>query len=157
MHTSNLTLAPAQNSQRKALEQLLSGSGLTTSDLPEDISGFVLAFDGDVAVGSAGLETLGSTALLRSFAVHPDYRSKGLGRQLYEAVQMQAEALQFPELWLITNTAEDYFRSMGFERQERQERQSAPTQVQAHPQFAGLCPSSSAVMRKELTVNDLSA
>ena len=149
---SSLTLAPAHNVQRPFLEKLLSSVGLPIKDLPEDLSGFVLALDGTEVVGAAGLEPLGETGLLRSFAVDPAYRNLGLGRQLYEAVQSRARAAQFPELWLITNTAEAYFQAMGFERQDRE---SAPVAVQAHPQFTGLCPTSAAVMRKALSINDL--
>jgi amino-acid N-acetyltransferase len=51
-------------------------------------------------------------------------------------------------LYLLTTTAERYFKEHGYEAVDRA---SAPPDIQGTRQFAGLCPASSAFMVKALT------
>lgn len=143
--TIDIRLAEPQN--RPALQALLTAAQLPIEDLPEDLSGFALAFVGEHLVGSAGIEPVGPYGLLRSVAVREAYRNRHLGQRLHEAALDYARRQQIREVWLITNTADRYFEKHGFQRVERRR---APAEIAATAQFAGLCPSSAVVMRKFL-------
>ena len=138
-------LRSAGNSDRQSLAELLTSLDLPVEDLPDDVTTFTLAFDGDKLAGSAGMEILGAFGLLRSVAVHPNFRNLGLGQKLYAAAMDQAKKAGVREVWLITNTADRYFENLGFVPQERS---SAPPEIAGTAQFEGLCPSTAVVMKK---------
>lgn len=130
------------------LTGFLQGLGLITSDLPADLSGFTLAFDGEQIVGSAGMEVNGGIGLLRSLAVAETHRNQQLGQRLFTAALDYAKLREVKEVYLITNTAEAYFAQKGFQRVERSE---VPVEISQTEQFSSLCPSSSAVMKMKLS------
>ena len=130
-----------------ALQRFLTGMKLPVSDLSADLSGFTLAFDGDELVGTAGMELLGRIGLLRSVAVAETHRSRQLGRELFAAALDHARENGVQEVFLITNTADAYFEKNGFQRVDRSE---VPAEIAATAQFAGLCPSSSVVMKRSI-------
>lgn len=140
-----ITLRSARPENRPALRALLTASKLPAEDLPGDLGGFTLAFDGETLVGSAGIEPVGPFGLLRSVAVDESYRDQRLGQQLYAAALDYARRRQIREVWLITDTADRYFEKQGFQRIARDQ---APAEIASTAQFAGLCPSSAVVMRK---------
>ena len=113
----------------------------------EALPTFVVAQAGDDIVGVAGLEVCCDNALLRSVAVAPDWRSRGLGRQLVTRVIAEAEARGVRALYLLTTTAEQYFPSFGFARITRDE---VPEDVRATSEFRGACPASATVMARSL-------
>ncbi len=142
-----LTFQPAHPKDRSALQALLTSLRLPTADLPEDLSGFTLAFDGENLVGSAGLQPIGPFGLLRSVAVHKRYRSQGIGQKLYAAAMDHAYQQQVQEVWLITASAAAYFEKLGFERLQRE---GVPAEIAATSQLSELCPSTAVVMRQLL-------
>lgn len=85
--------------------------------------------------------------LLRSTAVNPEWRSKGIARQLVERIIAQAESRGINALYLLTTTAESYFPSFGFRKTTRD---SVPAAVQATDEFRGACPASATVMSRVL-------
>ena len=82
--------------------------------------GFIVAESDGAIVGSAALEVCCDNALLRSVAVAPEWRSRGLGRALVSRVIADAEARGLRALYLLTTTAEHYFPSFGFEQIARE-------------------------------------
>jgi amino-acid N-acetyltransferase len=85
--------------------------------------------------------------LLRSVAVVPTWRSKGLGRELVTRIIADAERRGIQALYLLTTTAERYFPTFGFEPITREE---VPADVQTTGEFQGACPASATVMRRAL-------
>ena len=134
-------------SQAPDLTGFLQGLGLITSDLPADLSGFTLAYEGEQIVGSAGMELKGEIGLLRSVAVAETHRNQQLGQQLFTAALDHAKTKGVQEVYLITNTAEGYFAQNGFRRVERSE---VPAEISRTEQFSSLCPSASTVMKINL-------
>ncbi len=130
--------------QAPVLIDFLQKVNLPTSDLPSELSGFTLAFDGEQIVGSAGMELLGSYGLLRSVAVAETHRNHQLGQRLFSAALDFARSHEVQEVFLITNTAEQYFEKNGFRQVDRGD---VPIEVLETEQFRELCPSSSAVMK----------
>ncbi len=137
----------ATTADRPALIDLLTQVDLLTDDLPDDLSTFTMAFDDDKLVGAAGVEVFGTTALLRSVAVSPAYQNKHIGRQIIESSLKIADDQGVNMLYLITTTADRYFKRLGFSRVDRT---NVPDTVAQTRQFSDLCPASSVVMQKEV-------
>ena len=142
-HAAGAILRPAQSTDLPSIEQLLKAANLPLAGVAEALPGFVVAEAEGAIVGTAALEVCRDNALLRSVAVAPEWRSRGLGRALVMRANANGEARGFRALYLLTTTAEHYFPSFGFQQITRDE---VPTDVQATEEFQSACPSSAAVM-----------
>lgn len=133
-----------------AVLSLLAAAGLTTGDLEgAAMGGFLVAAGDDGLVGVAGIEAFGTEGLLRSVAVAPAARGKGLGAALVAAAEAHAMLAGLRALYLLTTTAPEFFARLGYERVDRDE---APPGIAGSAEFARLCPASAACMRKYLEV-----
>jgi amino-acid N-acetyltransferase len=142
-------IRPAATSDLPRVEKLLTASQLPLAGVREALGDFVVAeADGDI-VGVAGLELCCDDALLRSVAVAPEWRSKGLGRALVTRAVAEAEARGIRALYLLTTTAEHYFPSLGFQAIARD---AVPAEVKATEEFTTACPASATVMTRSLRV-----
>lgn len=131
------------------VRRLLAESGLTTADLADHLlPHFFGCGPRDAMSGVVGIELFGETALLRSLAVAPSYRRAGLGSRLVAHAEHYAAELGVRSLYLLTITAEEFFRRHGYVRIDRTE---APPAIRATREFSDLCPSSSTLMVKPLT------
>ena len=97
---------PATPADLPAVERLLTASHLPLDGVREAFATFVVAESGGDIVGVAGMEQVGNDALLRSVAVHPDWRSHGVGRALVTRAISDAESRGLRALYLLTTTAE---------------------------------------------------
>lgn len=71
-------------------------------------------------VGNATLEVYGPYALLRSVAVDTSLRGQGLGRRLTQAALDLALQLGIQAVYLLTETAADFYPKFGFVHVSRQ-------------------------------------
>jgi amino-acid N-acetyltransferase len=142
-----LALIAARPDDFEAIVQLLRDNQLPIDGLRDHLATTLLARDQDAIVGSAALEVYEDGALLRSVAVSRDRRNSGLGRMLTEAAIALARTHRVPALYLLTDTAEQYFPRFGFERIARGD---VPAGVQRSVEFTSVCPVSAIVMRKSL-------
>jgi amino-acid N-acetyltransferase len=127
---------------------LLRSADLPTDDLElANLEHFFFAGDATDPVGLVGVELFGADALLRSLVVRPQARTAGLGSHLVTHAEDYARARGVRSMYLLTTTAEAFFRARGYSPAQRQE---APASIQATREFAGLCPASSAFMIKRL-------
>jgi len=134
---------------------LLEQCGLPTADIADGPSqGFFGICASDGLKGLVGLERHGPVALLRSLAVSPGLRGRGLGRRLVAYAEQVAASQGVSRLFLLTTTAADFFAELGYATTARDE---APPAIQATTQFSGLCPASSSFMSKHLTTAHLSS
>jgi amino-acid N-acetyltransferase len=127
--------------------QLLGEQRLPQEGLREHLETALVVRLDDRIVGSAALELYPDGALLRSVAVASELQGQQVGRELTEAAIRLADQLAMPAVYLLTNTAAEYFPRFGFERITRAE---VPPGVQASIEFTSLCPSSATAMRKRL-------
>ena len=137
----------AQSTDAAGILQLLAQQQLPLDGLQDHLATTVVARQHGRIVGSAALEVYADGALLRSVAVAPELRGRGIGHDLAAATEHIARDLRMPALYLLTTTAEGYFPKFGFERITRAE---VPPSVQASVEFATACPASAIVMRKRL-------
>ena len=127
---------------------LLEAAGLPVSDLTDAIlEHFFFAGSDRSPTGLVGVELYGADALLRSLVIGPSERSKGLGSALAQHIEDYAASRRVRSIYLLTTTAEAFFRRLGYERTERSK---APRAIQQTREFASLCPASSAFMVKLL-------
>ena len=141
--TSGAELRAARAGDLPAIERLLTKSQLPLAGVEESLPGFVVAESDGTIVGMAALEVCCDNALLRSVAVAPEWRSRGLGRALVTRVIADAEARGLRALYLLTTTADRYFPSFGFHEIKRDQ---VPADVQGAEEFRGACPASAVVM-----------
>jgi amino-acid N-acetyltransferase len=144
------SLRPAGAHDLPRVEQLLTDSKLPLEGVKESLGDFVVAeANGDI-VGVAGLEVCCDDALLRSVAVRPEWRSKGVGRALVTRVIAEAESRGLRALYLLTTTAEHYFPSFGFTKVDRT---TIPEAVRATREFTSACPASAVAMSRQVAAN----
>lgn len=143
---SGARLRPAQIADLPAIEQLLTESHLPLAGVSETLPGFVVAEADGTIVGTAALEVCCDDALLRSVAVAPEWRSRGLGSALVTRVIADAEARGLRALYLLTTTAEHYFPSFGFHQITRDE---VPADLRLTQEFTSACPASAIVMCRD--------
>jgi amino-acid N-acetyltransferase len=98
-------------------------------------------------IGIIGVEFFDADALLRSLVVIPAHRAQGLGQRLVEHAERHAREHGVSTVYLLTTTAESFFRSLGYCTTPRD---GAPPAIRSTPEFAGLCPASSAFLSKRL-------
>jgi amino-acid N-acetyltransferase len=127
--------------------QLLEAAGLPTADLDEARPEFTVLTEGGRIVAAGALERFGSSALLRSVVVAPDYRGEGLGSAVVRELECRARAAQIDRIVLLTQTASEFFTDHGYLAIERV---AAPVEVQSSGEFRSLCPASATCMMKRL-------
>ena len=136
-----------------AVRALLTASGLVHEDLTSaHMAGFVVmpsqesSFSLD-AVAGVELFLGAEEGLLRSVAVVPALRGKGVAKGLVSALEESAGTLGLRRLWLLTTTAPGFFRRLGYVDAPRMQ---APAAVQQSGEFKSLCPASAVCMSKPI-------
>jgi N-acetylglutamate synthase-like GNAT family acetyltransferase len=144
----SMALEPAVAADLADIAAQLEQEGLPNKDLAiRPGARFWVARTGDRLLGAIGLETYGSSGLLRSLVVVPEARSTGLGGRLVEALEQAAKSAGLHRLVLLTQTAEAFFAKRGYAVIDRA---SAPDEVRASTEFRTLCPASATCMSKTL-------
>ncbi|MGH9369452.1 MAG: arsenic resistance N-acetyltransferase ArsN2 [Thermoanaerobaculia bacterium] len=126
---------------------LLEHCRLPEAGVREHLSGALVAREGGRLVGSAVLEIYADGALLRSVAVEADRRGRGLGIRLTEAALDLARRRGARRVFLLTETAAEFFPRFGFRAIPRTE---VPESVRASLEFTTACPQSALVMERAL-------
>jgi amino-acid N-acetyltransferase len=133
---------------RSTAVALLQAQGLPVSDITDEhLEHFFFVGSCGSPTGLVGLEIYGTDALLRSLVVGEHARSKGLGSELIEHAEHYAASKSVRSIYLLTTTAEAFFKRLGYERIDRSQ---APPSIERTREFASLCPSNSAFMVKSL-------
>jgi amino-acid N-acetyltransferase len=99
--------------------------------------------DQDKLIGSGGLEFYAGYALLRSVAVEETLRGKSLGKEIVSDLLERAKAQGVEEIYLLTETARDFFIKRGFQDIGREQ---VPAAVKQSSEFTSVCPVSAACM-----------
>jgi amino-acid N-acetyltransferase len=133
---------------RSTAVALLQAQGLPVSDITDEhLEHFFYIGSVGSPTGLVGLELFGTDALLRSLVVEENARSKGLGSALIEHAEKYAVSMNLRSIYLLTTTAEAFFKRLRYARIERSQ---APQSIERTREFASLCPASSALMVKSL-------
>lgn len=132
---------------REGIIALLSAEKLPTSDLPAMLKNFFVMVENDELIGVIGLETYDKFGLLRSLAVRSDCRNRLIAGKLVEQIENLAAAEGLKAIFLLTETAPDYFSRKGYHIITRTE---IPAEVQQSSEFSHVCPQSAIAMKKDL-------
>jgi amino-acid N-acetyltransferase len=138
-----LTIADsASPADLKEIHALLRGAGLMTEGVEAGARDFLVGREDGRIVAVAGLEDYTTAGLLRSVAVAPDRRDRGLAQTLIKILISRSKNRGHHAIYLFTDTAAGYFSRFGFRRIDRTE--LAPD-IMGSDQFKNHC-ASSAVM-----------
>lgn len=138
---------PARGDDLSAVCALLRSTGLPTAGVEADFPrGYVVIRRNAALLGAAGLEVHGRIGLLRSVAVDPSVQRTGLGRLLVEDRLRTARDGALEAVYLLTTTAPEYFRRLGFRDTARRD---APAELQSSAEFASICPASAVCLKKD--------
>lgn len=147
--TGGAAVRPASRTDLPAVRRLLREAGLTREGLEAQFGPryTVAVSPAGQVVGAAGMEVYGEHGLLRSTVVDPVWQGHDLGAALIRSRLDWARSEGLRSIWLLTETASEYFLRFGFLPAARDE---APPQVEASAEFSGACPESAAAMRLSL-------
>ncbi|UCE14023.1 MAG: GNAT family N-acetyltransferase [Candidatus Heimdallarchaeota archaeon] len=126
---------------------LLHESALPTEGVAEHFENYFVAKDAATIVGCAGLEIFDDVGLIRSVAVLMSHRGQGIGRKLVETIHNFSVEKGLKEIYLLTETAEDYFSNFEYTIIPREE---ANPKVKKSIEFISACPASAVCMVKKL-------
>jgi amino-acid N-acetyltransferase len=144
---SDITISNATHSDLDVVEALLEREHLPLDGF-RGADTVLIARAGNRIIGSAALELYEQGALLRSVAVDAEHRGAGVGNELTRIAVDIARRRGASAVYLLTTTAERFFRRSGFEIIDRAD---VPGGVTASEEFAHACPSTAIIMRKFLT------
>ncbi len=136
-----------QASDKESIVALLVSQKLPVADLPEALENFLVAKNGYRLVGVVGIEIYGEFGLLRSLAVDPEFRGQGIADQLVRNIERHSDSKGLKEIYLLTETAPDYFDRKGYRLITRND---VPDEVKQSSEFNHVCPQSAIVMKKSL-------
>ncbi|MFN0193350.1 MAG: arsenic resistance N-acetyltransferase ArsN2 [Aestuariivirga sp.] len=127
------------------LRAALVTAGLPSDDIEDQgLRFFRFTMNGRI-VAYGGLEGHGSSVLLRSLVVLPGEQGKGVGKTTVEHLMSLARASGAETAYLLTTSAVDYFKRLGFRAMARED---APEAIRATKQATGLCPSAATLLSR---------
>lgn len=127
---------------------LLQRCDLPTEDLEsQHLRHFLVCRHAGRVVGTVGFELHGELGLLRSLAVAPEHRGRGVGHALWARIRGKVADAGIRRLYLITTTADRLFSRWGFARMDRRLVADA---IQATREYSVLCPSTAVVMAMDV-------
>jgi amino-acid N-acetyltransferase len=133
------------------IAELLTACGLPVLDLDHmEARDFLACGPRSRPAGVVGLQVAAPYGLLRSLAVRDDARGDGCGTALVHAAEQMAGARGLLELYLLTETAETFFRRLGFRKVEREH---VPEAIRRTQEFSSICPDSAVIMAKAMRAN----
>jgi amino-acid N-acetyltransferase len=137
-----------------AVRELITAAGLPLVGL-DDAAHVLVAEAGGPIVGTVALERhggqFGPVFLLRSAAVDPAWRGRGVGGALISAALARVDAAHAP-VALLTETAADYFPRFGFHRVDRAH---LPRALSASAELRGACPATAQALFRHSTGSSL--
>ena len=145
--TDRTMYSTASRKDLSAVRAILTSNGLPVEDVGEHIEHFTLAKDGPTLLGVAGVEPLGDDGLLRSVCVSSDHRNRGIAGELCRRVESHSRDVGLKRLFLLTETANEYFERRGYTVCPRE---SVPPAVRDTAEFHSLCPSTAVCLTRSL-------
>ena len=132
-----MALEVAQAGDLADIRALLRSSRLPAEDL--DAGGvhahWVWREAGRV-VGTAGLDVVGTVAVMRSLVTDPEFRGQGIATALCDAAEDEARRRGVTAVYLLTESAAALFERRGYRTVDRA---TVPDGIARHRQFASGC------------------
>lgn len=125
----------------------LAAEGLPVDDIEDDGRAFFAFHRAGRCIGFGGIEGDGRDRILRSLVILDAARGRGTGREGVALLESEARRQGAARLHLLTTTAADFFRKLGYRDHSRED---APETVASSREFAALCPASADYLVKQL-------
>jgi len=103
------SMRPAHREDMAAVRRVLDLTSLEEPARDEQHGSFFVLRNEDGTVGCVSLEVLGDDAILRALAVDPKFRGAGYGWMLADMAVSQARWRGVRRIYLLTDTASDFF------------------------------------------------
>lgn len=140
----HLTIRRASEGDLEDVIDLLKRRDLPVAGIAGHHLSYVVAREDERLIGCVGAEVYGEVALIRSLAVADDRQGSGLGRRLVYEILDRLRFRGIREFYLLTTTAEEFFRARGFETVPRSR---LPDALQGSEELRGACPDTATSMR----------
>lgn len=114
-----ITITLVTKQDEAAVRRMLFQSGQPYEEFSAHLDHFLVARRAKDIVGAIGLEYQGGTGLLQSIVVEDRERRRGIGRRLCIEMIKCAQLAGVRELYVLTESAENFFASCGFKRIDR--------------------------------------
>lgn len=132
-----------------SVQNLLTENKLPIGGIEDQFETFIVAFtDDSKLIGCAGLEKYDNYGLIRSVVVQSAFQHKFLGSKLVEQVEQLAKKHTISQIYLLTETAKDFFAKKGYTVISRND---VPKHIQESYEYSTACKVSAVVMKKDLT------
>lgn len=125
------------------IKNLLDENDLPFEDLESSNVQMFSTFKQSEQIGIIGFEGYKDIALLRSMVVLEKYRNKYYGKEICIALLKLLKEQGFIEVYLLTTTAKEFFKKLGFISISRNE---VPTVIRNTTEFSSLCPDTAQCM-----------
>jgi len=102
-------MRPAHREDMAAVRRVLASTSLDESARDDQHGSFFVLRNEDGVVGCVSLDVLGDDAILRALAVDPECRGAGYGWMLADTAVNQARWRGVRRIYLLTETASDFF------------------------------------------------
>jgi len=130
------------------VKSFLRENGLSEVGADECVENFVITENESGSwIGVAGVEFYGESGLLRSVAVDKQFRGRGHGRILVNAILGKARDKGIKTVYLLTEDADNYFKHLGFQIVDRKDVDDI---VKTSLEFTETCPECALVMRRAI-------
>jgi N-acetylglutamate synthase-like GNAT family acetyltransferase len=100
------------------VREMIESAGMMTEGIEWPAACYILAYNGDEAIGVVGVEAKIDAALIRSLYVKPAMRQRGIGAALLAAARKAAHTRGAGRLYLFSTDASSFFERQGFARAE---------------------------------------
>ncbi|MCZ6706157.1 MAG: GNAT family N-acetyltransferase [Bacteroidetes bacterium] len=142
-----IRIRAARQEDLAPVERLLVATGLAPDGIDDHLPTILIAEHEHQIVATAALEIYNDSALLRSVAVDPDVRGTGVGKRItMEAINL-AQRLEIDRLFLLTDTAGEFFPKFGFRVVSRL---VIPDLVKSSIEFTSMCADTALAMELRL-------
>ena len=131
----------------ESFKKLIASADLPTEDLDFKKQFLIGYYEEDALMATGGLEVFGTDAILRSLTVRMGSRNKSLGSGIVDDLLAKATEKGVDTIYLLTETAKEFFRKKGFEEISRED---APESVQASSEFSFICGDTAVCMKLAL-------
>jgi N-acetylglutamate synthase-like GNAT family acetyltransferase len=129
------------------ITNLLESVNVPTDGINPDFTNFYIVRDeNNKIVGCIGLELFTGTALLRSFAVNPDFQGNNIGRTLIRRLLDDANKAGMMAVYVCTAKAPVLFINNGFANVDLDD---VPYEIRNSGLFKHGCPSGAAYMMRK--------
>lgn len=115
----DIKILKAAEADIKDIKTILSFYFLDTDNVVKNLPEFIVAQNDAKILGCACLD-IGTIVELRSIAILPAYRNKGIGSKLVEAILVRAKELT--DVIYLRTTSPVFFEKMGFVRLPEKEK-----------------------------------